>query len=126
MSDHEEIRQLLARYCLMLDCDEHEAWVQLFTPDAVFEVYGRVFEGHIGLLRMATSAPSGLHLGGQAVIDVDGDLALTTQNLLFVDRSNGESRGAVYFDDLVRTPTGWRFARRRCRFVTPSGLQDRP
>lgn len=125
-SDFWQIHDLLARYCLHLDRDEHEDWVALFTPDAVYEVYGRTFEGHAGLLRMATSAPGGLHLGGPPVIALDGDRATTQQNLLFVDRSNGESRGAVYDDDLVRTPAGWRFARRRCRFITPDGLRDRP
>jgi hypothetical protein len=126
MSDRDEICDLLARYCLHLDRDEHEAWVALFTADAVYEVYGRTFEGHEGLLRMATGAPGGLHLGGPPVVELDGDTARTSQNLLFIDRSNGESRGAVYEDALVRTTDGWRFARRRCRFVTAEGLRDRP
>jgi len=89
-------------------------------------VYGRTFEGHVGLLRMAMAAPGGLHLGGAPVIELDGATARTSQNLLFIDRSNGESRGAVYEDELVRTPDGWRFASRRCRFITPDGLRDRP
>lgn len=125
-SDHEAIRDLLARYCLYLDRDEHEAWVGLFTPDARYLVYGRTYEGHDGLRAMVTGAPGGLHLGGPPVIEIDGDRATTMQNLLFVDRRNGESRGAVYDDLLVRTPDGWRFAERQCRFLTPDGLRDRP
>lgn len=125
-TDLEAIRDLLARYCLHLDKDEHEDWVALFTPDATYQVYGRSFEGHQGLLRMATGAPGGLHLGGPPVIELDGDTARTSQNLLFVDRGNGQSRGAVYDDVLVRTAEGWRFASRRCRFVTAHGLRDRP
>lgn len=128
MTDLDDIRQLLAQYCVLLDADDHETWLRLFLPDASFLVYGRSFDGHEGLLRMATNAPGGLHLGGQPVIEIDADgtTARTTQNLLFVDRSNGESRGAVYDDVLVRTDEGWRFASRRCRFVTPEGLRDRP
>jgi len=125
-SDHDAIRDLLARYCLHLDRDEHEAWVALFTEDAAYEVYGRTFAGHDGLRAMVTAAPGGLHLGGQVSIEIDGDTARTSQNLLFVDRSTGESRGAVYADRLVRTEAGWRFAHRRCWFVTPGGLRDRP
>lgn len=125
-TDHEAIRDLLARYCLHLDRDEHEEWVALFTEDATYQVYGRTFAGHDGLRAMVTSAPGGLHLGGTPVIELDGDSARTSQNLLFVDRSNGESRGAVYADELVRTDAGWRFALRRCWFVTPDGLRDRP
>jgi SnoaL-like domain len=124
--DHAAIRNLLARYCLTLDLDDDEGWVALFTPDGVFEVYGREFVGHEGLRGMAAAAPGGFHLGGPVVIDLDGDRATTTRNLLFVDRTTGETRRAVYVDDLVRAPDGWRIARCRCRFHTADGLADRP
>jgi hypothetical protein len=57
---------------------------------------------------------------------VDRDHARTTQNHLFVDSTSGASRSAVYDDELCRTPDGWRIAKRRCRFLTPDGLRDRP
>jgi len=121
------ISDLLARYCLTLDLDDVDGWVALFTPDATYEVYGRSFEGHDGLRRMLAGAPGGLHLGGPPVIElVDRDHARTTQNLLFVDRANGASRSAVYTDELRRTAYGWRIAKRRCRFIVPGGLSDRP
>lgn len=124
--DHAEIRNLLARYCLTLDLDDHEGWVSLYTPDGVFEVYGRQFVGHDGLRAMSHAAPGGFHLGGPVVIDLDGDRARTTRNLLFVERTTGETRRAVYVDDLVRTADGWRIAHIRCRFHTAEGLADRP
>jgi hypothetical protein len=124
--DHAEIRNLLARYCVYLDLDDHEGWVALFTPDAVYEVYSREFAGHDGLRSMAEAAPGGFHLGGPVVVDLDGDRARTTRNLLFVDRNTGQQRQAVYADDLVRTQDGWRIERCRCRFHTPDGLADRP
>ncbi len=125
-ADDIAIRDLLARYCLLLDLDDVEGWVALFTADAAYEVYGRTFDGHDGLRRMATGAPGGLHLGGPPVIEVDGDRASTLRNLLFVERTTGEARHAVYDDDLVRTPDGWRIARTRCRFIVADGLSDRP
>jgi len=124
--DHAEIRNLLARYCMHLDLDDAEGWVKLFTPDAVYQVYGREFAGHEGLLAMANAAPGGFHLGGSAVIDLDGDRARTIRNLLFVERGTGETRRAVYDEDLVRTADGWRITRCRCRFHGPDGLADRP
>jgi len=125
--DHAEIRNLLSRYCLLLDHDDVDGWVALFTTDATFDVYGRTFAGHDGLRRMLSGAPGGLHLGGALVIDlVDADHARTQQNLLFIDRTNGESRSAVYYDELVRTDAGWRIAARRCRFIVADGLSDRP
>jgi hypothetical protein len=124
--DHAQIRNLLAKYCVYLDLDDADGWVDLFTPDAVYLVYGREFVGHEGLRTIATSAPGGFHLGGPVVIDLDGDRATTTRNLLFVERGGHEARHAVYEDALVRTADGWRIQRTRCRFHTPDGLADRP
>ncbi len=125
--DQLAIMNLLARYCLSLDEDDVEGWVSLFTTDASYEVYGRSFEGREALRGMAKAAPGGLHLGGVPVVDmVDVDRARTVQDLLFIDRDTGESRSAVYHDELVRTPSGWRIASRRCRFIVPGGLSDRP
>lgn len=126
-ADNIAITQLLARYCLTLDLDDVESWVALFTDDAAYEVYGRSWDGHTGLRKMMRAAPGGLHLGGPPVIEmVDADHARTMQNLLFVERTSGVARHSVYDDDLVRTPDGWRIARRRCRFIVADGLSDRP
>jgi len=125
--DDVEIRNLLARYCLCLDLDDVEGWVALFTSDARYHVYGRSFDGHDGLRAMMAGAPGGLHLGGPPVIDmVDDDHATTRQNLLFIERGTTDLRSAVYDDELVRSPDGWRIASRRCRFIVAAGLADRP
>ena len=125
--DYAEIANLLAEYCLSLDHDEVDRCVGLFTEDGAFEVYGRTFNGPEKIRKMMLSAPRGLHLGGPPHIEsVDGDRARSRQNLLFVDRTSGESRRTLYADDLRRTADGWRISRRRCHFITPSGLSDRP
>lgn len=125
--DDVEIRNLLARYCLLLDHDDAEEWVTLFTSDATYEVYGYTFAGHDGLRRMLSEAPRGLHLGGPPLIELlDRDRARSQRNLLFIDRAAGNSRSVVYDDDLVRTGDGWRIRRCRCRFIVADGLSDRP
>lgn len=125
--DHVAIVELLARYCLALDTDDIDGWVNLFMPDASFGVYGRSFDGHEGLRRMMREAPGGLHLGGPPVIEMTGpDRAKTTRNLLFVERKTGASRSAVYTDELCRTAGGWRIAHCRCQFIVADGLSDRP
>lgn len=125
--DHVAITQLLARYCLTLDRDDVEGWVSLFLPDARYEVYGRSWDGHEGLRKMATGAPGGLHLGGPPVIEMTGpDRARTERNLMFVEQTEGVARNAVYTDELVRTPDGWRIAHCRCQFIVADGLSDRP
>ena len=69
-TDEEQIRDLLARYCLTLDLDDVDGWVALFTPDATYQVYGRAFEGHEGLRRMmrrrAGRPPPGRPAGDRA------------------------------------------------------------
>lgn len=125
--DHTAITQLLARYCLALDHDDVDAWVDLFTPDGSFEVYGRTWDGTEGLRKMMTGAPGGLHLGGPPVIEIlDSDRARSRQNLLFVERTTGVMRKSLYTDELRRTEEGWRIVRRRCRFIVADGLSDRP
>jgi 3-phenylpropionate/cinnamic acid dioxygenase small subunit len=125
--DYAEISNLVARYCVLLDLDDVDQWLELFVPDASYQVYGRTFVGHEGLRRMMAGAPGGLHLGGPPVVlQIDGDRARTQQNLLFIERTSGEMRKAVYDDELVRTEDGWRIGSRRCRFIVAAGLDDRP
>ncbi len=125
--DHVAIGHLLARYCLLLDLDDIDAWVELFTPDASYVVFGRSWEGHDGLRKMMRGAPRGLHLGGPPLIDmVSADAATTMQNLLFAEAGTGMLRRSVYTDELRRTADGWRISTRRCRFIVPAGLSDRP
>jgi SnoaL-like domain len=125
--DHVAITQLLARYCLTLDHDDIDGWVGCFTPDAAYEVFGRIWEGHLGLRKMMRGAPGGLHLAGPALVEVTGpDEATTVQNLLFVERASATLRRSVYTDVLRRTDQGWRIARRRCQFIVAEGLSDRP
>ena len=125
--DHVAITNLLARYCLTLDLDDVDAWVELFTPDAQYLVFGRTWDGPEGLRKMMRAAPRGLHLGGPAVIDMSSpDEAHTRQNLLFVEAKTGVLRRSVYTDLLRRTDEGWRITRRRCQFIVADGLADRP
>ena len=125
--DHVAITDLLARYCLTLDHGDVEGFIALFTPEARYEVYGRAFEGHAGLRALLEAAPGGLHLGGPPTIEmIDRHRARTRRNLLFVDRTSGASRSAVYTDELQRTAGGWQIARCRCQFIVADGLSDRP
>ena len=125
--EYAAIANLLAHYCLSLDYDDTDTWVSLFTEDGSFEVYGRTFDGRVGLRRMMDAAPKGLHLGGPPLVRMhDADRAQTEQNLLFIDRENGDSRSAVYRDEVVRTEEGWKIRKRSCRFIVADGLSDRP
>ena len=126
VADRLAILDLWARYCLTLDQGDIDGYVELFTADTVYEVYGRRFGGHDGVRTMVSGAPEGLHLGGPAVIEFTApDTASTVTNLYFVP-IEGSPRGAVYHGEVRRTASGWRISRWRCQFVTADGLQDRP
>src|SRR3982074_2017805 len=95
LDDHLALLDLWGRYCAYLDRGDIESYVQLFTEDAVYAVYGREFAGDDGLRTMMRSAPHGLHLGGPPVIEfLDEARANTTHNLYFVP-GEGEPRRAV-------------------------------
>jgi uncharacterized protein (TIGR02246 family) len=120
------IRRLIAAYALALDAGDIDACVRLFIPDGEFLVYGRSFAGHDGIGRMFRDAPRGLHLTGVSSVDVRGDTATARSQVLFVRAGDLQLRPAMYDDDLVRDGGQWRFARRRCRFITGRGLSDSP
>jgi len=125
-SDREQIDDLLTAYAIALDVDDIDECVQLFTPGGGFEVYGRRFEGWDGLRKMMTAAPRGMHFAGRAQIAVDGDRATVRSQLIFIEAAMSETRLAIYDDVVVKVDEQWRFETRRCRFLTPEGLSDRP
>lgn len=124
--DRDEITDVLARYASLLDRGDHEAWVDLFTADGSFEVFGRSFQGNEELTRMAETAPGGVHMAGLPVIEVDGDAAMVQQSFVFFDQHTHEVRIGWYDDVMRREVERWRFERRKSTFLTPDGPSDRP
>ena len=125
-ADRTAIRDLLASYALLLDADDVEACLDLFTEDGEFLVYGKTLAGRERIKKMFTRAPHGMHLTGAALIDVRGHTAAVRSQVLFVEASTHQMRPALYDDDLVTVQGHWRFRRRRCQFLTASGLSDSP
>jgi uncharacterized protein (TIGR02246 family) len=124
--DDAGIRELLAGYALALDAGDVEECVQLFAPDGEFLVYGKTFAGRDAIAGMFRDAARGLHLTGSARIEVDGQRATARSQVLFVRAGDLQLRPALYDDELTRVDGRWRFARRRCRFLTSAGLADSP
>jgi hypothetical protein len=125
--DYAEISNLFAKYCLTLDHEELDAWLDVFTPDGAFRSYGRQWAGPDELKDVMAYAPQGLHHGGPIVIDeLTEDTARTRQNLYFVDRTSGESRLTVYDDELRRVDGKWKIQVLLCRYLTSDGVSIRP
>lgn len=129
--DHEDIRQLLARYNIAIDLGHIANWVDCFTPDGVFECIGLPdgsalggrHEGADALRAYAESHFSinkgrARHWNWNLLIDAVGDDGATMTSYLNA-HSAGQGDSAVlratgiYRDELVRTDDGWRFATRQ-------------
>lgn len=125
VTDRSDIQQLLAAYAHAVDRRDFDAVAACFLPDATAQ-YGGIELGpgvehiiqHIaGVARF----PASQHLFGMPLIHVDGDTATAASHALscLVVPGQGDdgsdtvmTRGLTYHDQLVRTPDGWRIARR--------------
>ena len=120
LQDEHAIRKVLDEYCLRLEVNQFDEWMDLFTEDTVYEVYKLVLKGRAEVAKVLGQAPHGVHIPGAARITIAGDTAATVQNYLFISTGTDEWNAGWYFRDLVRTAGGWKIARTRVR-VRPQG-----
>ena len=120
LEDKDQIRDLFSRYCLYVDSGQAEAYVGLFTEDAVVDL-GRIgrFEGRAALLELqqrkgGKTGPM-RHYTMNSLITVEGDTATAASYVLVVNTA-GEApsvaMAAHYFDQLVRQDGQWRIRQR--------------
>ncbi len=124
VADEIAIRRLLDEYCLRLELGSFEDWLELFTPDAVYEVYKLTLNGHAEMTEVLGKAPHGVHIGGPARITMAGDAAETLQNYLFISTSSDEWNAGWYAREVVRTAAGWKIARCQVKFARKGALPE--
>lgn len=122
--DRTRIRELTARYNRCFDDGDAEGFAATFTEDGVMEVAGGfTASGREALEEMCRHTPYGtVHVTADATVEIDGERAVQDVTLLVLqrpkpdagpgERTSSLQRSARYHDELVRTPDGWRFARR--------------
>lgn len=109
----------MAIYAQLLDSKRIAEWGQLFSEDAVFEVWGQQWRGRAaieaGIGGMQPPLP-GKHVILTPVVDLQGpDRALAWTDLsAFATTEQGISIATIgrYHDELVREGGRWRFKRR--------------
>lgn len=116
LADIECIRAILDEYCLRLEVNSFEEWLDVFTHDAVYTVYGRDLEGRQAISDMLSKAPGGLHMPGALRIELNGDSAETIQSYQFTGDDPKFSNTGWYYRTVVRTGEGWRISRCKVRF----------
>jgi len=137
----EAIRRLMAIYAQLLDSKRITEWAELFSEDAVFQVWGQTWRGRKaiadGIGGMQPDSP-GKHIILTPVIDLQGpDRALVWTDLsAFSSATDAKGKQTIsiatigrYHDELVRQGGRWRFARRvvvMAGEATPEGVAPSP
>lgn len=116
------IQQTINRYSEAASRADWPTVVATFVPDAVWEIAtsGRRFAGHHEILEglVAFTAPFDyvIQMNAPAVIEVTGDKAVARSVMRERGRRTGTDQAfealGFYVDDLVLTPSCWRFAKR--------------
>lgn len=116
IADEQAVRRVLDEYCLRLEANPFEEWLDLFTDDTVYEVYRQSLQGREKVAAMLSQAPHGIHVPGATRIDLFGDRAETIQSYLFIPTSNDRWNAGWYQRTLVRTEQGWKISRTKVKF----------
>lgn len=123
MSEHEyfrraEIERLLSSYALLIDCQDIDEAVALFTEDCQLIFMGVTARGRDAVRYVFESAVArgraGIHLPGPTLIEVDesGLSATTKQSFIFAPNGSNNLLRGVYRDRVVCGDGAWRFERR--------------
>ena len=114
--DRIAIRELTASYNRLLDAGDAERWVETFVPHGELVAGDDSYAGHEELAGFCSERGGQFHhLTTDPEIDATGDRAVQRCSLLLystVDDDVTLVGIGRYFDELVRTSTGWRFLRR--------------
>jgi ketosteroid isomerase-like protein len=124
LEDQDAIWRLFMTYKEHLDQRDFKAYASLFTDDAEWIgnlgkcIGPKQIESMLEqtLEVFASDRERAHHLVMDPVIDVDGDSATAKSNWAFITRSETDAPVflmlGTYYDELRRTPHGWRFSRR--------------
>jgi hypothetical protein len=138
LADKDAIRELLARYCFLLDGFRLSEFASLFAADGEWISRNGQATGPEGIERLLRGlvpepAPGRRrkHFTANIVIDLAGERATVISNFLVVRDSETGPAVAVagtYDDTVVRTKEGWKFKSRRLShdIAGESGLNVKP
>jgi len=127
-TDQEQIRGLLARFCQHLDARRFKEWSETFAEHGSFGARkGRaaILENILGGELARMPALRRKHAVVNAVIDVVGDAATSTSDLVMFDQlgnSGWTIRIGRYSDRLERRDGAWLFSERQLEWID-GGLQ---
>jgi 3-phenylpropionate/cinnamic acid dioxygenase small subunit len=122
---HEAIRNLLGRYCALMDAAEWAAVGELFAEAALIGPTGRpIAEGAAAVTalyergtQLHNGSPATRHITANPVIEVDGDTATAQSSYVVFQAVDGMPLQPIitgrYEDTFRYADAQWRFARRQ-------------
>lgn len=120
--DRGDIGELLIRYATGIDRRDWPLFRTVFTPDCELD-YGEIgqwsgVDAVTEFMQLAHAAAGHtLHRITNRAVDLDGDRAKARSYvdglIMAADNRSGVNAVGFYDDEIVRTPQGWRIARRR-------------
>ena len=127
MQDRLAIQDTITAYSQSIGLGDREMTLSCFLPDGIWELtnFAQEHRGHEAILA-ALDALTGamdyiVQINAPALVTVDGDTATARYTIRECGRHGGADQGfesfGVYFDDLVRTGEGWKFARHCYRHI---------
>lgn len=129
--DRQAVMDVCTTYALALDARDWERLRLCFTDDAVADYGGTVNQGYDAIEQTCRTALEPLsasqHLIGNHLVSVDSDRATSTCYFQAQHVMPGLPEGSTYVvagrydDELARTSSGWRIARRTLSVMWTSG-----
>jgi hypothetical protein len=123
IADRLAIRQVLDEYCLCLEVNAFDEWLDLFTEDTVYVVFRRSLHGREEVRAMLSQAPHGVHLPGATRITLTADRAETIQSYLFIPTSDDRWNAGWYQRTLLRTDDGWKISHTQVKIARTGELR---
>jgi ketosteroid isomerase-like protein len=134
MDDRAAVIDTVNRYATALDSRDWALLDEVFTPDAVGDFGAGPLSGREALRDLVRRVVGGggpsQHLLGNHRVEVDGDTARCVCQVRAFSAGSGAAGGGSYEllgeyrDQLVRTPDGWRIARRDMTIHHEIGSRD--
>jgi hypothetical protein len=129
--DKQHIRELQNRYSYAIDSGQYDSLDGMFTPDATYHFVAGSTNSIEALKSTIQDAlkplTSSQHINGNQWAEIEGDRATAgcyfTVHMFKEGVVDGEhfEMGGRYDDELLRTPSGWRFTRRTITILWSDG-----
>ncbi len=123
--DRFAIHELINQWSAAVNEHDWDEMASVYTEDGVWDVgppYGFHLEGRQTIRETVSKLISEqqyvIQIGASTVVKLNGDTATARTTMIEVMRNPdgaGMQQMGTYYDDLVRTPEGWKFKLRRFR-----------